>query len=103
MNRFRRLLIWCCLVLPLILRADVILDWDASMLGCICVDTTSPTLSSRNLAILHTAIYDAVNSITCTHQPYAFQLETPANASAEAAAVVAAYEVTTALYPSLSM
>jgi len=83
-------------------RADVILDWNALALDCIRADTTSPTLSSRNLAILHTAIYDAVNSITRTHQTFRFQLHAPTNASPEAAAVAAAYEVIADLYPSLA-
>ena len=84
------------------LRADVVLDWTALALDCIRADNTSPTLSTRNLAMLHTAIYDAVNSITRTHQPYRFQLNAPTNTSPEAAAVGAAYEVTTALYPSFT-
>ena len=79
----------------------MILGWNALMLDCIRVDTTAPTLSARNLAILHTAIYDAVNSITRTHQPYRFHLNGPTNTSVEAAAVGAAYEVTATLYPSL--
>lgn len=82
------------------LRADVILDWNALALDCIRNDNTGPTVSTRNLAILHTAIYDAVNSITRTHQPYQFQINAPQNCSAAAAAVGAAYEVITALYPS---
>lgn len=82
--------------------ADVILDWNALALDCIRNDNSSPTLSSRNLAILHTAIYDSVNSISRTHQPYRFQVGTLTNASPEAAAVAAAYEIITALYPSFN-
>lgn len=93
--------IWLLLVSP-VARADVILDWNALALDCIRSDTTSPTLSSRNLAILHSAIYDAVNSVTRTHQPYRFQLTAPTNASPEAAAVAAAYQVILNLYPSFT-
>ena len=50
-------------------RADVVLDWNALALDCIRNDNNGPTTSTRNLAILHTAIYDAVNSIARTHQP----------------------------------
>jgi len=81
-------------------RADVVLDWADLALDCVRNDNTGPTVSTRNLAILHTAIYDAVNSITRTHQSYRFQLEPPQDCSAEAAVVGAAYAVTTALYPS---
>ena len=78
--------------------ADVVLDWDALMIDAIRNDNSGPTLSSRNLAILHTAIYDAVNSVLRTHQPYKFQLDSPPGASAEAAAVGAAYQVMQTLY-----
>lgn len=81
--------------------ADPVLEWNALALDCIRVDNSGPTLSSRNLAILHTAIYDAVNSISRTCQPYRFQVAAPPGASAEAAAVAAAYKVMRDLYPSL--
>lgn len=97
---FRWLLLALCLVRPMEGRADVVLDWTALMLDCIRVETTAPTLSARNLAILHTAMYDAVNSVNRTHQPYRFQLNTPVETSAEAAAVEAAFRVTALLYPS---
>lgn len=82
--------------------ADAVLDWDDLMLDGIRIDTTGPTLSTRNLAILHAAMYDAVNSIVRTHQPYQFLLAPPAGADPEAAATAAAYEVMKALYPGLS-
>ena len=42
------------------------------MLDAIRAETTGPTLSTRNLAILHIAIYDAVNAIDRGHQPCLF-------------------------------
>ena len=84
------------------LHADAVLDWNALMLDAIQVDNSGPTLSSRNLAILHAAMYDAVNSVLGTHQPYRFQTAAPEGASAEAAAVGAAYVVMRTLYPSYS-
>ncbi len=98
MNRIRLLTVaalW--VILPM--RADVVLDWNALMLDAIRVDNTGPTLSSRNLAILHTAVYDAVNSVLRTHQSYRFQLETPPDTSAEVAAAAAAHTVALVLYP----
>jgi membrane-associated phospholipid phosphatase len=82
--------------------ADPVLDWNQLMIDTIRADDSAPTLASRNLAVLHAAIYDAVNSIDRTHQPYRFLVETPTEASADAAATAAAYEVTKALYPSLA-
>lgn len=98
MNRCRSLLLAFASVL-LSARADVVLDWNALMLDAIRVDNTGPTLSSRNLAILHTAVYDAVNSVLRTHQPYRFQPETPPDTSAEVAAAAAAHTVALVLYP----
>ena len=100
-SRFGCLRLWSLswlLTLTLAARADVILDWDSLMVAAIRVDNSGPTLSSRNLAILHTAIYDAVNSVLRTHQPYKFQMDVPGPVSAEAAAVGASYEVMQALY-----
>lgn len=82
-------------------HADPVLDWNSLMIDAIRIDNSGPTLSSRNLAILHTAIYDAVNSVARTHQPYRFQMPTPADTSPEAAAVAAGYLVCRNLYPSL--
>lgn len=81
-------------------RTDVVLDWDALMLDAIRADNTAPTISTRNLAILHVAIYDAVNSILRTHQPYMVLADPPANADPAAATIGAGYEIMKALYPS---
>ncbi len=95
------LMLAVCAVLPS--QADVVLEWNALALDCIRVDNSAPTLSTRNLALLHAAVYDAVNSVTRTHQPYRFQLGVPANTSTEAAAVAAAHQVLSSLYPSLDV
>ena len=82
-------------------RGNVVLDWNAVMMAAIRIDNTGPTLSSRNLAILHLAIYDAVNSVAVTHQPYLGSIEVTEPTSAEAAAAAAGYEVLKALYPGI--
>lgn len=71
-------------------HADVVLDWNALTLDAVRTENSGPTLSSRNLAILHTAIYDAVNSVLRTHQPSKVQLDPLPGSSAEATAVEAA-------------
>jgi len=61
--------------------------------------TVHPTLS---FAIMHAAIYDAVNSIDRTHRPYLVRLsDAPRDASQEAAAAAAAHRVLVGLYPTL--
>lgn len=82
-------------------RADVVLDWTALMIDAIRLDTTGPTLSTRNLAMLHLAMYDALNAIDARHQPYRVQAAPPAGADPEIAVVGAAYEILKILYPNV--
>ncbi len=85
---------WC--------RADVITDWNGLILNSFRADNTAPPLAARNLAILHTAIYDSVNSIFHNYQPYFVNTIAPPGTSAEAAAAAAAHQVMLNLYPGQS-
>ncbi len=80
-------------------RADTVTDWNSAALNAIRADKTTPPQASRNLAILHAAIYDAVNGITRTHEPYFTGGHVPASASRQAAAAAAGHAVLLALYP----
>jgi membrane-associated phospholipid phosphatase len=66
---------------------DVVLDWNATLLNAIVTDRTAPPMAARNMAMVHTAIYDAV---TIAAQP---------GISQEAAAAAAAYRILLNLYP----
>ncbi len=78
---------------------DAVLRWNETALTVIRIENTTPPVAARNLAILHAALYDAVNAVYGTHQPYRVQLAAPAGTSPEAAASVAAHRVLVALYP----
>ena len=80
--------------------ADVILDWNVAALNAIRASRTSPPVASRALAILHVSIYDAVNGISRTHEPYVVASDVPASASSEAAASGAAHRVLVTLFQS---
>ena len=81
-------------------RADVVTEWNSAALDAIRADRTSPPPAARFLAILHVAIYDSVNGVTQTHEPY-FVKDKPAGvASAEVAASAAAHRVLAELFPS---
>lgn len=80
-------------------KADVVTDWNMLLLDAIRNESTSPPLAVRNLAIFHIAIYEAVNAIEGTHEPYLFYLTPLPDATTEAAAVGAAYECLADLYP----
>ena len=56
--------------------------------------------ATRSFAMMHAAIYDAVNAIDGTHEPYLVHLTgVPRLASQEAAAAAAAHEILAQLYP----
>src|SRR6266496_934388 len=80
-------------------NADVVTDWNNAALDAIRAGHTPPPIASRSLAILHVSIYDAVNGIDRTHEPYLVQSEVPASASREAAASAAAHEALVNLFP----
>ena len=67
-------------------RDDAVLLWNETALQAIKEDRTPPPVAARNLAILHAAIYDAVNAIDRTHTVYHVDAAAPAGASMEAAA-----------------
>ena len=73
--------------------ADVVTEWNSAALNVIRADRTPPPRASRALAILHASIYDAVNGIARTNEPYFVQSVVPSSASKEAAASAAAHEV----------
>ena len=58
-----------------------------------------PPLSPLNLAMVHGAIYDAVNAIDGGHEPYLDGLSAPASASKAAAVAQAAHDVLVGLTP----
>jgi hypothetical protein len=74
------------LLIGTLVRADVATDWNNAALDAIRAGNTAPPIASRSLAILHVSIYDAVNGIARTHEPYLVQSEVPASASRQAAA-----------------
>ena len=72
-------------------NGDVVTDWNNAALDAIRAGSTAPPIASRSLAILHVSIYDAVNGIARTHEPYLVQSAVQASASREAAASAAAH------------
>ena len=87
------------LLMGTLVRADVATDWNNAALDAIRAGSTAPPIASRSLAILHVSLYDAVNGIARTHEPYLVQSAVPASASREAAASAAAHEALVNLFP----
>lgn len=81
-------------------QADFVTDWNQIALNTIRSNNTPPPVAARALAMMHGAVYDAVNSIDRSRQSY-HTLVTPGGPSSrEAAVAVAACDVLSAIYPS---
>jgi hypothetical protein len=79
--------------------ADECLHWNGVLLQAIRVNGGPPCPIGRACAMMHLTVYDAVNSISRTHQPYfAFEKVDP-GASKEAAIAAAAHRVLVEVYP----
>lgn len=84
-----------------LLASDVVLDWNQTMIDALRADYTKPgpTWASRTAAMVHMAIFDAVNGVERAWEPCVVKAKAPRGASAEAAAGVAAWRVLSGLYP----
>ena len=87
------------LLAPAVASADVVTQWNEKAIASATARGQNPLLVSRTVAIVHTAMFDAVNSIEKRYAPYAVLVSAPPGSSAEAAAVAAAHAVLVALLP----
>src|SRR6516162_439495 len=78
---------------------DVVLQWNQAVLQAIRNDKPTIGFLTRDLAIVHTAIYDAVNAIDQASSTFHVQADAPADASAIAAADAAGLFTASALFP----
>src|SRR5207248_5579863 len=90
-----------------LLAGDVILHWNAVALDALkndyapghTPDQGGPTRDSRALAIVHAAMFDAVNSIADRFTPYLTMAPNARGASVDAAVARAAHDTLAQLYP----
>jgi hypothetical protein len=98
------LVTFAALALPGVAAADVVTDWNKTMVDALYVARTAPQPGTRVGAIVQTAVFDAVNGIKGRYtqfHPEVLGGATPApGASAPAAAAGAAYTALVALFPS---
>jgi membrane-associated phospholipid phosphatase len=81
---------------------NAVIEWNRTLLVIVRTPGAQPATihSTRNFAILHAAIYDAVNNIQPEFSPYFVRLsDVPRTASKIAAADQAAHDILGALYP----
>jgi len=80
--------------------ADVVTEWNQIALKAIGTANTSPVATGRVLAIVHAAVFDAVNGVERRYAPYHVDFDPPRGASRRAAAIQAAYGTLVTLFPS---
>jgi len=84
---------------------DPVIQWNRTLLTIVRTPGAQPATihPTRSFAMLHAAIYDAVNAIDRTHESYAVRFSgVSRQASQAAAADAAAHDVLVALYPLLT-
>src|SRR5258707_5493224 len=82
--------------------ADEVIQWNKVLLGIVRTAGAQPVTvhPTRSFAIMHAAVYDAVNAIDATHKPYLVHIEhVSLHASQDAAAASAAHDTLVALFP----
>jgi hypothetical protein len=85
-------------------RADTVTDWNSIALRALTAAPPvgagqPPTVSTIHLAMVHGAVYDAVNAIDGRYEPYLGAPEAKSWYSKEAAAATAAYRVLVGILP----
>jgi hypothetical protein len=100
---------WCCKLLlagvvatafvPATTRADVIIDWNTKSDEIAAQKQVPPVNHSRGTAMLHVAMFEAVNAIEGRYLPYKLNLAADRTTSKEAAAASAGHDILLALYP----
>jgi hypothetical protein len=78
---------------------DIVSAWNLKIMTYLSAKGISNQFGSRATAMMHTAIFDSVNSIVNVYWPYHGIIPTPCDATVEAAAATAAYTILTTMYP----
>ena len=79
--------------------ANAVTDWNAALGAAQKATGQTPSAVGRQSAIVHAAVFDAVNGIVRKYTPYFVCRDVPKGASADAAAVQAAYTALLSLFP----
>jgi hypothetical protein len=86
------------IVFSTIVRADVVTDWNKIALATVAADPVG-NRQSRDVAMVHAAMFDAMNAIRPHYTSAMVTITAKGSASREAAAAQAAHDVLLALFP----
>lgn len=84
---------------PAVAKADAVLDWNVIAVDTAVANGQNPFAQARYAAIVQLAVFEAVNSIKGDYRPYLGSIVAPHGASADAAAIEAAYRVLSTYFP----
>lgn len=92
-------LVALAILVPSISIADVVIEWNQKANACVLEAKMYPFVGTRVMAIVHSSMFDAINSIEGRYTPYKFKVPAPTNSSPEAAGVAAAHATLVKLCP----
>src|SRR5215475_10243349 len=101
MNQLRSILIASTAALlgvPQIATADVVTDWNTIAVSTVSAERVN-NRQTRDMAMVHAAMFDAMNAIRPHYTPAMVSITARGYASREAAAAQAAHDVLLALFP----
>src|SRR6202789_2995219 len=84
---------------PAVAKADPVLDWNVIAVDTAVANLQNPFAQARFAAVVQVAVFEAVNAISGDYRPYVGSIVAPHGASANAAAVQAAYRVLSTYFP----
>ncbi len=79
--------------------SGVISQWNEILQQSLTATPLLQPLATRNMALVHVAMFDAVNAVDRAYEPYHARVPASHSASREAAAAQAAHDTLVALYP----
>ena len=91
--------VFAALGVPAVASANVVTDWDRTMVAALETGPTPPPPAARVAAIVQSSVFDAVNGIARRYTPVHVPPAGPRDASQAAAAAGAAHEALVALFP----
>jgi hypothetical protein len=89
----------CAAWLPTTVQADAVADWNERAVAAVYTARLSPDMQSRSLAMMHIAVFEALNSLAPRYTPYRTRLPVESGTSPDAATAAAAHAVLTRLFP----
>ena len=92
-------LLGVAIIFPSASAADVVTEWNEKANTAVLEAKIFSHAASRVMAIVHSAMFDAINSIEGRYTPYKFKVSAPAGSSPEAAGAAAAHAALVTLFP----